>query len=379
MRITIVCDVLGAPNNGTTLAAYNLIGYLREAGHDVTVVCADKDKADKEGYRVLPTRRIGPLNLILKANGVTSLAGVRKGVLEEAIEGADVVHLLLPFHLGRAALKLAQRKGIPVTASFHAQAENFTAHIFCMNCHPINHFTYLSYYRHVYRYVDMIHYPTEFIRQCFEGEIGRQLPATVISNGVNEAFFLPHENKRLSDKFTILCVGRFSKEKSQKTLINAVARCPMREDIKLLFAGNGPKNRKLVRLARRKRVDADFRFYSREELLTVLHGADLYVHTAIIEIEAISCLEAIVSGLVPIICDSDRSATRRFAVDEHCLFKAGDEKDLAQKIGFFYRNPERIAKYREKYTDFKERYRQRDCMAQMEKMLSDAAERRHGA
>ena len=28
MKITIICDVLGAPNNGTSIAAYNLIDYL---------------------------------------------------------------------------------------------------------------------------------------------------------------------------------------------------------------------------------------------------------------------------------------------------------------------------------------------------------------
>lgn len=376
MKVTIVCDVLGEPNNGTTLAAYNLIGYLREAGHEVTVVCADSDKRGKEGYRVVPTRKLGPLNLILKANGVTALAKPDKRVLAEALAGADVVHILLPFTLGVAAMKIAKERGIPVTASFHAQAENFSAHIFCMNNALVNHATYRMFYRHLYRYVDRVHYPTRFIKETFEREIKTQLPSEVISNGVNDAFFLPHESERLSNKFTILCTGRFSGEKAQQTLIKAVSRSPMRSDIKLYFAGCGPKQRKLARLAKRKGVDADFHFYSREELLRVLHGADLYVHTAVVEIEAISCLEAIVSGLVPIICNSERSATRNFAIGEHCLFKEGSSKDLAEKIAFFYRNPERIAEYRRKYASFRDRYRQKDCMKRMEEMLREAAKKK---
>lgn len=44
MKITIICEVLGQPNNGTSVAAYNLINYLREEGHEVTVVCPDEDK-----------------------------------------------------------------------------------------------------------------------------------------------------------------------------------------------------------------------------------------------------------------------------------------------------------------------------------------------
>ena len=33
MKITIVCDVLGEENNGTSVAAMNLIRYLTEKGH----------------------------------------------------------------------------------------------------------------------------------------------------------------------------------------------------------------------------------------------------------------------------------------------------------------------------------------------------------
>lgn len=373
MKITFVCDVLGEPNNGTTLAAYNLIAYLKEAGHDVTVVCADESKRGLEGYELVPTIDLGPLNAILRANNV-SLAKGDKVTLRRAMEGADVVHILIPFRLGTTAAKLAKRAHIPVTASFHAQAENFTAHIFCMNSRLVNHLTYLFYYRLLYRRVDIVHYPTRFIKELFERQIGRELPCRVISNGVNDCFFQPHPHKRLSEKFTILCTGRLSGEKAQQTLIRAVGRSPMRDDIKIYFAGNGPREKKLRRLAKRKKVDAEFRFYPREELIGILHGADLYVHTAIVEIEAISCLEAIVSGLVPVICNSARSATKNFAVDEHCLFKAGDSRDLAEKIAFFYRHPERVEQYRERYRTFKENYRQKDCMRQMEQMLEDAAQ-----
>lgn len=39
MRITIVCDVLGEENNGTTLAAMNLIRSLKAKGHTLTILC----------------------------------------------------------------------------------------------------------------------------------------------------------------------------------------------------------------------------------------------------------------------------------------------------------------------------------------------------
>ncbi len=373
MKIVIVCDVLGKPNNGTTLAAYNLIDFLRERGHDVTVVCADQDKKGKDGFAVVPIKNLGPLNLLLKANNVYLAKGDKK-VLAQVMEGADVVHVLIPFLLGVAAVKLAKKMGIPVTASFHAQAENVTAHLACMNNRLANHITYLFFYHLLYKHVDTIHYPTQFIKDFFAREIGRPLPpGRVISNGVNDVFFSPREQRSEDGTFTILCMGRFSKEKAQQTLIKAVAMCDFKDRVKLLFAGCGPREKKLRRLAKRKKVDADFRFYSRDELPAVLQRADLYVHTALVEIEAISCLEAIASGLVPIICDSPRSATKAFAADENCLFRAGNARELAERIAFFYHDPAKIEAYRETYRTFKEQFRQTDCMLRMEEMLADTA------
>ena len=50
MIITIVSDVLGEENNGTTIAAMNLVRSMRSRGHEVRVVCADEDKRGLPGY-----------------------------------------------------------------------------------------------------------------------------------------------------------------------------------------------------------------------------------------------------------------------------------------------------------------------------------------
>lgn len=43
MNVTIICDVLGEPNNGTTIATLNLIHYLTDKGHLRKIVSADAD------------------------------------------------------------------------------------------------------------------------------------------------------------------------------------------------------------------------------------------------------------------------------------------------------------------------------------------------
>ena len=373
MIACIVCDILGEKNNGTTLAATNLIDYLKSKGHEVRVVCCDKDKNNLENYYVTPTLNLGKFcNKILEKNGVTP-AKADESVLRKAIEGSDVVHLLIPFFLARRAAKIAKELNKPITASFHCQAENVTAHVFMMNFPLANTLVYKNFYKHVYQYCDIIHYPTTFIRDVFEKET-HKTNAVVISNGVNEQFYKDVPSNRISDKFTIVCTGRYSKEKAQHLLIKATAKSKHRDDIKLVFAGAGPYENSLKKLSAKHGTDAEFRLFPRDELLSLLHGADLYVHTAIIEIEAIACLEAIVSGLIPVINNSPRSATKAFALDGNNLFKLNDANDLAAKIDFWYEHPELIKEYKARYKSIIGNFDQKECMHKMEEMLLSAIE-----
>lgn len=66
MIITVVCDVLGKENNGTAIAAMNLIRSLKAKGHEVRVICPDQDKKDLPGYYVVKTLNLGPLNNYVK-------------------------------------------------------------------------------------------------------------------------------------------------------------------------------------------------------------------------------------------------------------------------------------------------------------------------
>ena len=59
MKVTIVCDVLGKENNGTTIAAMNLIRALQKQGHEVKIFCADQDKKGQENFYVVPNRHFG--------------------------------------------------------------------------------------------------------------------------------------------------------------------------------------------------------------------------------------------------------------------------------------------------------------------------------
>ncbi|MGN1094433.1 MAG: glycosyltransferase, partial [Candidatus Neoclostridium sp.] len=95
-----------------------------------------------------------------------------------------------------------------------------------------------------------------------------------------------------------------------------------------------------------------------------------------IEAEGIGCLEAIACGLVPIICNSERCATKSYALCPESTFENGNPDDLAGKIDGWIEHPEKRAEYSEKYVAFaSEDLRQESCMKKMEKMLYETAER----
>ena len=122
-------------------------------------------------------------------------------------------------------------------------------------------------------------------------------------------------------------------------------------------------------MGRKLKYPPIIRFFSRDEMVEVLNNSTLYVHPSEIEIEAISCLEAISSGLVPVIANSKRSATRYFALDDKNLFKNLDAKDLASKIDYWLLNPDKREERQKEYLDYTKQFDHDYCMDQMEAML----------
>ena len=376
MTIVVVCDVLGEENNGTTIAAINLVRTLIAKGHNVRVVCPDEFRRGHPGFYIVPKLNVGPFNGYVEKSGV-AIAKVDRETLRQALDGADAVHIITPFFLSRAALKMAKEMNIPVTAGFHCQAENFSNHIFLMNSHGFNNKVYKYFYKHFYKDVDCVHYPSQFIRETFEKECGHKPNGRVISNGVNTRFQKRETKKpvEMQDRFVILFTGRYSREKSHEVLIKAVSLSRYSDKIQLIFAGQGPLENKLRKLSQKLlKIQPVFKFFGRDEMVDVINYADLYVHPAEVEIEAIACLEAIACGTVPVIADSKRSATRFFALDENNLFRSNDPGDLADKIDYWLEDAERREKRSIEYSGYSKKFAQDYCMNEMERMICETVE-----
>lgn len=308
---------------------------------------------------------------IIRSQGMV-FAKPNRSVLEQAIAWADVVHFMMPFALSRVGLRIAKEMGKPVTAAFHVQPENITSTIHLGKNKKANELLYEWFRDDFYNEFTHIHCPSPFIAGQLK-EHGYQAKLHIISNGVSDEFYprVRQKEPELAHKFVILMIGRYSEEKRQDVLIEAVKRSAHSHRIQLILAGQGPKKRSLRWQGRSLRYPPIMGFFDTERLCELMAMSDLYVHAADVEIEAIACLEAVASGLVPVIADSPLSATSQFALDHRSLFEAGNVDDLAERIDWWYEHATARHQMARVYAESANQYRLKNSIRKAEQMFAE--------
>lgn len=370
MKILLVMDQFDEGNNGTTISAQRFAKALRDEGHEVRVAASGKPA---DGKYPMPAIRFLPIaDSIIKSQGMV-LAKANPETLEQAIDWADVIHFMMPFALSRAGLRIAKEMGKPVTAAFHVQPENITSTLHMGRSKKVNELLYSWFRDDFYDQFTHIHCPSRFIADQLKNH-GYQAKLHVISNGVSPEFepVVRHKAPELVHKFVILSVGRYSEEKRQDVLIRAVKKSAHADKIQLILAGQGPKKKSLERKGFFLKNRPIMGFYDTKRLCELMAMSDLYVHAADVEIEAIACLEAVASGLVPVIANSPLSATPQFALDERSLFEAGNAADLAKKIDWWYEHATQRREMGKLYAKSARQYRLKNSIRQAEEMFREA-------
>ena len=369
MKILFVIDTYQTNNNGTSISAQRFAAGLRQRGHEVRILTTGEPQ---ENIYALDEVRIPFFHGLIAKHGF-QFAARQTTVVAEAVAWADVVHCFMPFALESYAKRIADRLGKPATAAFHIQPENLTSSVNLGKVTWITNAVYQGFRRFIYDRFTHVHTPSQFMA----GEIkkrGYSANIHVISNGINEDFVwtkLPKQQE-FKGKILIMMVGRLSMEKRQDVIINAVNYSKYADKIQLIFAGKGPKYEDYVEMGKSLKNPPIFAYYTRNELINMLAQCDLYVHASDMESEAISCIEAFATGLVPVIANSELSATPQFALDGRSLFLPGSPKDLARAIDYWLDHPEERARMERRYAKTAENYRIENSIQKFEEMLYEA-------
>lgn len=380
MKILLVIDTYDTNNNGTSISAQRFAAVLREHGNEVRILTTGEPAPDKF---VLKEFKVPLFNDLIHSHGF-QFAQVDLDIIREAVAWADIVHCMMPFALETATKLIADQMHKPSTAAFHIQPENMTSSIGLGKAEWLNDRFYYTFRFLLYQHFNHIHVPSQFMADELIKR-GYKAKIHVISNGIDPDFIAAgqrklsnsdggHTSRSDSSLITIVMVGRLSGEKRQDVIINAVPFSKYADRIQLVFAGKGPKYDEYVELGKQLKNPPQFVFLSKPELIDLLLHTDLYVHASDMESEAISCIEAFATGLVPVIANSEDSATPQFALDGRSLFAPGRPKDLARAIDWWLDHPDEKAKMEREYAEAAKKYDIDTSVRLCEQMFREAIE-----
>lgn len=370
MKILFAIDAFMSHSNGTSISAQRYGETLRSFGHEVRVL-TNAEKPYPNFIYALKEKNT-PINGVLHANGY-QFAQPDEKIIQEALDWCDVVHVYTPFFLGCRVKNMALAQGKPLTTAFHVQAENISSAFHVGKVEFVNRMLYRLHYNTMYKGIKLVHCPSQLMADELK-HYGFDNDLRVISNGISDEFvyYRPADEGKFPGKIVITMIGRLSPEKRQDLIIKAVKMSKYEKQIQLQFAGVGTVEKYYRKLGKELTNEPVFGYYTRPELIELLHRTHLYVHASDMESEAIGCIEAFATGLVPIISNSYLSATKQFALDERSLFEAGDAASLKERIEYWIEHPVERKEMEVKYAEEAKKYHLTEAVRQFESMLKEA-------
>ena len=362
MKVLFVCNNAYHPGNGQSVAVRKMIVALREHGVDARLMAIANSNPDgPQPDFPLEHWKYPVFEPLLYKNGF-AFAKIDKKVIRKAVEWADVVHIQEGMPLEGPVLRMARKMDKAITSTYHIFAQNFTASLGFPKKSIMNPPLTFLWRRFVYDYCSDVQCPTPVVRDVLQKE-GFKSRLHVISNGID----IPAEPVKVNPvlpegTIDLLCIGRLAKEKSQNTLLQAMRYSRYADRIRLNFAGNGPKAKYYKKMAEDLykegvlKIPASFGFYTHDELREMARKSYLYIHCAWVEVEGLSCLEAIQQGVVPVIAQGELIGTPVFALCPESLYPVYDSKALAERIDWWIEHPEKRNEMVPLYADSARKY-----------------------
>lgn len=344
MKILFVVNNFYFRGNGLSASARRTVQMLKEKGEEVRVLSGkNPDKGGEQPEYCLEHKKIPFFNSMIGSQGYI-FAKLDRRTVREAVMWADIIHLEEPFFLQIYVTRVAKRLGVPCTGTYHLHPENMLATLHLHKFRFLSESILRLWRDLVFNKCSDIQCPTQNVLNRLQ-KSGFRSRLHLISNGV-AIDRSPHIYEEDSDIIRIICIGRYSVEKDQETLLNALRLCRNAGRIRLYLEGRGPLAERYSAMAQSLMDDGILKyppvleFNTAEGLRELSRRADLYIHCASIEVEGLSCMEAIQQEVVPVIADSDLSATSQFALDRRSLFPAGNAAELARAIDYWIDHPE---------------------------------------
>lgn len=278
---------------------------LSARGHAVSVVAPSASgPADLEEEGAVPVRRIATVPVPVGYQLRVAPFPLRSVGAWFDRQQPDVVHIHHPFPLSLAAGLAARRRGIPLVATNHTVPEcslwgmRGTGRLYAATSAGMS-----GWIRWLMQRCDRVATPTETAAGALRA-MGFKREVTVISNGVDVERFRPgsasealRQRLGLDGRPVVLYTGRLNAEKDMETWVRAAAAVP---DAQLVIGGQGTDRARLEGLVHQLGAAGRTRFtgyLSDADYPRLYRLAAVYFITSPVELQSITTLEAVASGL----------------------------------------------------------------------------------
>jgi glycosyltransferase involved in cell wall biosynthesis len=306
----------------------------------------------------------------------------------------DVVHINTEMSANIAARSYAKLRGYPILVTSHTDYEDYIGNYITYVPERILRATVRFLMRVCYGSADVIITPSRTQQQKLKAYHIRKR-FIVIPTGICSYFTrkgpkevaayrasLDERFPALEGKHVLLFAGRLTIEKDIKFLIPVLRRIlSCRDDVALLFAGDGPAREQTEAYARRAGV-ADkcvfMGYVEHDELPLVYASAEVFVFPSKTETQGLCTIEAMGVGL-PVVAVGEMG-TRDVMRGDHGGFMVGNDKaEFAQAVVRLLNDPRLRASKSAEAEDWAKQYRievTTERLARLYKVISGEHQRR---
>ncbi|MEW5791860.1 MAG: glycosyltransferase family 4 protein [Pseudomonadota bacterium] len=242
MRLTLVTETFPPEVNGVAMTLGRWVEAFRARGHAVQVI-RPRQAGEAAALALVPGLAL-PFYREVRI-GLAGAGHLRRLLTQASTE---LVHIATEGPLGWAALRAAERLGLPIASSFHTNFDHYAGH------YRLGAFETLArtYLRHFHNRTDITLVPSESTRTRLLSQGFQRVE--IWSRGVDGALYHPrHRDAALRaslglgpDDPLLLYVGRLAYEKNLPVLLDAFQRlrerlpAPQRDKLRLALVGGGP-------------------------------------------------------------------------------------------------------------------------------------------
>lgn len=359
-KMKILYCITSSSWGGAQLHVLELCADQLARGNEVTFIVGNKgpllDKVKQlKGVKVilLPSlvREISP------TNDIKAIVELRKIIKSES---PDIVHL----HSSKAGVigrlsSIGLRKKIKVVFTVHGWAftdgvsSRLKKSLYRIIEKSVRHFTDLficvSYYDEKIGKRDKVLDSKSNVKVIHNGS------TTPSEQSINYSVHMP---------LRLVMIARFSPQKDQETLINAVTKLP-KDSYKLTFVGDGETLQTNKELVSKYGLNHNIKFAGfKDDISDELINNDVYILSTHYEGLPISIIEAMSYGL-PILATNVGGNSEMLENNINgFLFTSKDE--LAEKLNYLINNPETVKKMgQESYRIFSDEYSLSQCLTKI--------------